>query len=134
MMWFIKKMLIALPHITIILALCFLAFLILDWYNPMMAFITNSSSIKLLAVFCVVSILSSVNCLITDRKRHCGNGCTRRRRGKTVPKKKYFTTPKRGSDMAADKACKKFTDGRTDRSLPILAYMHTFDPKENNEE
>ena len=52
-----------LPHLTISLALCFLTLLVLDWYNPLMAFITNAISTKILAIFCVVSIVTSFRSL-----------------------------------------------------------------------
>ncbi|MDD3230839.1 MAG: hypothetical protein PHE09_16725, partial [Oscillospiraceae bacterium] len=57
-----------LPHLSIILALCFLTFTVLDWYNPMMAFTTNALSVKLLIAFCIVTILSSVSNLIRMRR------------------------------------------------------------------
>lgn len=62
-----------LSHLTIIFALCFLVFLILDWYNPMMAFVTNGISTKLLAIFCIVSILSSLRSLFTEAKHSTEN-------------------------------------------------------------
>ena len=49
-----------LRHLTLILALSFLTFHILDWYNPMMAFTTNATSSVLLVVFCVTAALSSL--------------------------------------------------------------------------
>lgn len=65
----IYKVLGLLPHLSIILALCFLAFTVLDWYNPLMAFTTNALSTKLMIAYCIVSILSSVSSLIARRKR-----------------------------------------------------------------
>ena len=49
-----------LRHVTLILALSFLTFHILDWYNPMMAFTTNATSSVLLVIFCVTAALSSI--------------------------------------------------------------------------
>lgn len=63
MIRFSKKLCRLLPHLTIIFAFCFLVFLLLDWYNPLMAFITNGISTKLLTIFCVVSILTSLRSL-----------------------------------------------------------------------
>ena len=57
-----------LPHLTISLALCFLTFLVLDWYNPLLAFITNGISTKILTVFCVISILTSIKSLHIRRE------------------------------------------------------------------
>lgn len=47
-------------HLTFILSLCFVTFYILDWYNPMMNFIGNPISSKLLLLFCVVAAITSV--------------------------------------------------------------------------
>lgn len=58
-----------LPHVSIVLALCFLAFTVLDWYNPLMAFTTNPLSSKLLVVFCVVSIASSLVSVAAARRQ-----------------------------------------------------------------
>lgn len=57
-----------LPHIIIILAGIFIVFLILDNYNPTMNFINNTISIKLLWVFCILSIVNSVFLVISNRK------------------------------------------------------------------
>lgn len=64
----VQKVLMLLPHASIILALCFLTFTVLDWYNPLMAFTTNVLSTKLLIAFCIVSILTAVLSLIVVRK------------------------------------------------------------------
>jgi hypothetical protein len=48
-----------LPHITFILSIMFITFLILDQYNPMMNFVNNDASMKLLAVFCVATLINS---------------------------------------------------------------------------
>ncbi len=57
-----------LPHIIIIFAGIFIVFLILDNYNPTMNFINNTISIKLLWVFCILSIVNSVFLVISNRK------------------------------------------------------------------
>lgn len=49
-----------LSHLTVILALMFLVFLVLDQFNPMMNFIDNSISRWLLAALCVSGIGQSV--------------------------------------------------------------------------
>ena len=47
-------------HLTVILALMFLVFLILDQFNPMMNFIDNGISRWLLAALCASGITQSV--------------------------------------------------------------------------
>ena len=47
-------------HLTVILALMFLVFLILDQFNPMMNFVDNSISRWLLAALCLCGIGQSV--------------------------------------------------------------------------
>lgn len=47
-------------HLTVILALMFLVFLILDQFNPMMNFVDNSISRWLLAALCLSGIGQSV--------------------------------------------------------------------------
>ena len=47
-------------HLTVILSVMFLVFLILDEFNPMMAFVDNSISRGLLAALCVCGAAQSV--------------------------------------------------------------------------
>jgi len=47
-------------HLTVILSLMFVVFLILDQFNPLMNFVDNSVSRWLLAALCVSGILQSV--------------------------------------------------------------------------
>ena len=49
-----------LSHLTVILALMFLTFLVLDQFNPMMNFIDNDNSRILLALLCVSGVAQSV--------------------------------------------------------------------------
>ena len=49
-----------LRHATVILALMFLTFLVLDQFNPMMNFIDNDISHWLLAALCVSGFAQSV--------------------------------------------------------------------------
>lgn len=70
MIRFLKSLGRLLPHVTIILAVCFLVFLILDWYNPLMAFITSGMSTRLLMAFCVAAILTSLRSLPVRRGKH----------------------------------------------------------------
>ena len=51
---------VLLLHLTIILSLVFITFLVIDYYNPMMAFTNNGLSTILLAALCAAAILSSV--------------------------------------------------------------------------
>lgn len=56
------------PHISIVLSLCFLTFLVLDGYNPMMNFVDNDISHGMLWVLCGASLFSSIACVVFDRK------------------------------------------------------------------
>ncbi len=47
------KLKTVLSHLTVILALVFLVFLVLDQFNPMMNFIDNDISRRLLAALCL---------------------------------------------------------------------------------
>ncbi len=49
-----------LTHLTLILSLMFLVFLILDQFNPMMNFVNNPVSGGLLAVLCLSCVLQGV--------------------------------------------------------------------------
>ena len=49
-----------LRHTTVILALMFIVFLILDQFNPMMNFIDNNISRWLLAALCASGIAQSI--------------------------------------------------------------------------
>ena len=47
-------------HLTVILGMVFLVFLVLDQFNPMMNFIDNDVSRRMLAVFCLSGIIGSI--------------------------------------------------------------------------
>lgn len=51
-------------HLNVMLALCFITFTVLDWFNPLMNFVENAVSSRLLIVFCVISVVIAVNYLI----------------------------------------------------------------------
>lgn len=51
-------------HLNVMLALCFITFTVLDWFNPLMNFVENGVSSRLLIVFCVISVVIAVNYLI----------------------------------------------------------------------
>lgn len=55
----IKKLHFVLIHISCILAIAFIIFNILDSYNPLMNFITNSFSKTLLTIFGAVTLISN---------------------------------------------------------------------------
>ena len=57
-----------LRHTTVILALMFLVFLVLDQFNPMMNFIDNSISRWLLVGLCVSGCAQSVLSWALDKK------------------------------------------------------------------
>jgi len=54
-----SKLLAALRHITVILALMFLVFLVLDQFNPLMNFVDNGISRWLLAGLCLCGLAQS---------------------------------------------------------------------------
>lgn len=58
----------ALTHLTIVCSLAFLTFLVLDYYNPRMNFVGNSLSRKLLAGFCLLSVINGVWQTVEKRK------------------------------------------------------------------
>ncbi len=58
-----------LPHVTMILAMMFLLFVVLDAYNPMMEFLNNDISKGLLIALCV-SALGSGILLWRSNRRH----------------------------------------------------------------
>lgn len=66
----VQKIFGFLPHLSIIFSLCFIAFTVLDWYNPMMNFTTNATSVKLLLLFCIITIISSIYQLLHCRKEN----------------------------------------------------------------
>ncbi len=55
-----KRVKVILPHAGIVLSLMFMVFLVLDDYNPMMNFLTNSISTVNLGVFCVITFANSI--------------------------------------------------------------------------
>ena len=55
-----KKFLAVLSHLTVILGLMFLVFLVLDQFNPMMNFVDNHISRILLSALCVCGITRSI--------------------------------------------------------------------------
>ena len=59
-----------LRHITVILALMFLVFLVLDQFNPMMNFVNNGISNWLLAALCLCGIGQSVMHWIKGGQSH----------------------------------------------------------------
>ena len=59
-----------LRHLTLILAMTFLVFRVLDWYNPLMAFSTNPMSSVLLLIFSISAALFALTEMIeTHRAR-----------------------------------------------------------------
>ena len=49
-------------HLTAILGMVFLVFLVLDQFNPMMNFVDNPISRWMLAAFCICGISRSILC------------------------------------------------------------------------
>ena len=59
-----------LRHLTLILAMTFLVFRVLDWYNPLMAFSTNPMSSVLLLIFSISAALSALTEMIETYRAH----------------------------------------------------------------
>ena len=57
-----------LPHFVIDLAVVFMVFLVLNQFNPTMAFLSNRCSNILMWVFCILSIAESVFFVIRNRR------------------------------------------------------------------
>lgn len=56
-----------LPHVCIVFSLMFLVLLILHAYNPYIGFISGTTSLWCLAVFCIVALLTAVVLVWVDR-------------------------------------------------------------------
>lgn len=65
-----NKALTALSHLTVILALMFLVFLVLDQFNPLMNFIDNPISRWLLAALCACGAGESILVWKKGEKEH----------------------------------------------------------------
>lgn len=68
-------------HLTIALALAFAAFIVLDWFNPFMAFTSNAFSTVLLGVFCATSLATAIGSIsrsFRDSPQMTGQGRTSR--------------------------------------------------------
>ena len=70
-----KRMFKLLPHLQIALALVFLTFEVLDWYNPYMNFIGLGASSALLILFCCLAAAQSLWVLARlHRQNACRDG------------------------------------------------------------
>ena len=58
-----------LPHITVAMAAMFITFWILDYFNPLMNFLNGNISNKLLLVFCILAIVSSLAGVKKEHKK-----------------------------------------------------------------
>lgn len=65
-------------HGTVVLALSFAAFLVLDWFNPLMGFTSNEVSTPLLAAFCILALATSVRLIVLERR------CAAETRGREI--------------------------------------------------
>ena len=68
-----KKMIIELakrllPHFVLVLAVVFMVFLVLNKYNPTMAFLSNRYSNVLMWAFCVLALAESIFFVIRNRR------------------------------------------------------------------
>ena len=68
-----KRLSRIIPHLSIVLAGMFTVFWILDIVNPTMKFTSRKLSYKLLIVFCILSIISSVIAVYYERKSRRNN-------------------------------------------------------------
>ncbi len=57
-----------LPHLSLALALGLIVLVVLDGYNPMMAFLTSRPSKIFMLAVCVSSVLVSLVCIVRDRR------------------------------------------------------------------
>ena len=58
-----------LAHLTVILSLMFLVFVVLDQFNPMMNFVNNGISTVLLVLLCLCALAQSIlHYVDSDRK------------------------------------------------------------------
>ena len=62
------KLFSVLSNLCIVLALCFLTFTVLDWFNPMMNFSGNAISVKLLILLCGVSATVGLRGIVLERR------------------------------------------------------------------
>lgn len=63
-----KTLLRMLPHLTLILSVLFIVFLILDQFNPTMDFVNNEISEKMLWVLCISAIVNTIVLIVRDRR------------------------------------------------------------------
>lgn len=56
-----------LAHLTIVLSLAFLTFIVLDFFNPLMAFTSNEVSTPLLGLLCMASLMTGLGALRLHR-------------------------------------------------------------------
>lgn len=63
-----KTILRMLPHLTLILSVLFIVFLILDQFNPTMDFVNNEISEKMLWVLCISAIVNTIVLIVRDRR------------------------------------------------------------------
>lgn len=59
----------ALPHLTLICAAALIVLLIVNYYNPLMNFLDNTTAHVLMYVLCSLSILLAVKTIYTDLKK-----------------------------------------------------------------
>ena len=57
-----------LAHLTLILSVLFIVFLILDQFNPTMDFVNNEISEKMLWVLCISAIVNTIVLIVRDRR------------------------------------------------------------------
>ena len=57
-----------LPHISLVLSVTMIIFIILDWFNPFMNFTYNDFSQKILILLCFIALLNGIYTIYLQRK------------------------------------------------------------------
>ena len=65
-----NKALAVFSHLTAVLCIMFIVFLVLDQFNPMMNFVDNGISRWLLAALCASGVTQSILCWMKGEKNH----------------------------------------------------------------
>ena len=65
-----NKALAVFSHLTMVLCIMFIVFLVLDQFNPMMNFVDNGISRWLLTALCASGVIQSILCWMKGEKNH----------------------------------------------------------------
>ena len=64
-----RKILEFIPHLTLVLAVGLALFAVLDGYNPFMEWLTSGVSKLYIYLFCALSAVTSILCVVEQRKK-----------------------------------------------------------------